>query len=104
MSKLTITQYANVATPKGLTAQLGQEPVLNPAGSAVTFTGTAGVSEPLHKDCVLIRICADADCSIIVGTEAEAAAVPTDLALLPAKVPEWRAVKAGQFVGVVAYS
>lgn len=102
MSKVTIEEYEGVATPEGITAQLPRGPVIK--RQTITFTGTAGVSEPFDPRTKIIYVCPDADASVVIGSEADATDVGTDDALWPGKVPQWRAVAGRQFLGARTYA
>lgn len=68
MANLSITEYRKVAHDlEGSPLPAGEEPALTHQN--ITFTTTAGQSATFNPDARFIRISADADCRVIIGTD-----------------------------------
>jgi len=68
MSNLSITEYRMLARDLNSSPlPAGQEPAVTHQN--ITFTTTAGQSDGMNNDTRFIRISADADCRILLGTD-----------------------------------
>lgn len=103
MATLYISEYSHVASvdsprgPNGIAAQAPQEPAL--ASQTVAITGSTTQSSLFNKDTTLIRVHADAICSVEVSTNPTATTASKRLA---AGQTEYFGVKTGQRLAVIS--
>ena len=99
MSTLYITEFANMA---GIGSRPVNVPPMQPlAEQTVAIGGSSVQSSAFNAATYLIRVIADAACSIEIGANPTATATKMRLA---ANVPEYFAVHPGQILAVITNS
>jgi hypothetical protein len=96
MSVLYVSEFANMASIG--TRHLDVAPMPPIAEQTVSIGVSSTQSSPFSSRTRVIRVCADAECSIKIGDN------PTALTAsmrIPANVPEYFAVNPGQIIAVV---
>lgn len=98
-SRLFVTEYDQSAVAQGWPVLIAQE--IGHDQAVVDFSGGAAQSAAFKTGTMMVRLVADSQCSILFGTNPTAT---TANKLLPALVPEYFAVEAGQNLKVSAVS
>lgn len=103
MAVVYISEYSHVASvdsprgPNGIAAQAPQEPAL--ASQTVAITGSTTQSSAFNRDTTLLRVHADAVCSIEIGSNPTAT---TSSKRLAAGQTEYFGVKSGMKLAVIS--
>lgn len=99
MATLKVTEFVTIAsTARGEpNVPLAEEPASRTY--TINFTGTRGNGPVIGASTTIVRMVASADCAVRFGIDAEAKT--TDEPILE-RVPEWRSVKEGGRISVIA--